>query len=101
MSFRVDLSTLVSVGAIFAAIVAFWQFRQQRKEIAVQEGKSKEQQATLQKKVEEAVRKIEKLEDRAHCTDIDISEIKRDIKYIAEIVGELKELYQAQAKERQ
>lgn len=93
MTFKLDLSTIVSLAAIAGAFFAFWQYRQQKKEIAVQEGKNKAEQDALKGKLEAAEKKISKLEDRAHCTDIDISEMKKDIKFIAETVRDLKEIF--------
>lgn len=86
----INLEILLTLFSIIAAIIAIAGYYHQRRASIVAEGKSAAKIEALMGKVEVQERKISDLETKAHCTDLDMAEIKSDIKYLIGAVDEIK-----------
>ena len=91
MHVTIDLALIGQLVAIGAAMVAIFGWWHQRRTYIVAEGKNVAKIEALVGKVETQERKIADLESKAHCTDMDMAEIKSDIKYLIGAVNEIKE----------
>lgn len=78
----------VSLIAGAAAIAGWWH---QRKKSLAAEGRAVQKIEQLVAKVETQEKKISELEEKAHCQDMDSTEIRADIKYLVEAVKRIEE----------
>ena len=91
MHVTIDLALIGQLVAIGAAMVAIFGWWHQRRTYIVAEGKNVAKIEALIAKTEVQERKIADLEIKAHCTDVDLTEIKSDIKYLIGAVDEIKD----------
>lgn len=86
----INLEILLTLFSIIAAIIAIAGYYHQRRASIVAEGKSAAKIEALMGKVDVQEKKIADLEKKAHCQDMDVAEIKSDIKYLIGAVNEIK-----------
>ena len=91
MHVTIDIALIGQLVAIGAAMVAIFGWWHQRRTYIVAEGKNVAKIEALIAKTEVQERKIADLEIKAHCTDVDLTEIKSDIKYLIGAVDEIKD----------
>ena len=82
MHVTIDIALIGQLVAIGAAMVAIFGWWHQRRTYIVAEGKNVAKIEALIAKTEVQERKIADLEIKAHCTDVDLTEIKSDIKLL-------------------
>lgn len=78
----IDLPTLVSVGALMGAALSLWKAYNNRKDAAMDEGKRRKEQETLQLDLAAAKARIAELERKSQTADTDMAVIKSDVKHI-------------------
>ena len=87
----INLEILLTLISIIAAIIAIAGYYHQRRASIVAEGKSAAKIEALLGKVETQERKLLDLEKKAHCSDMDMAEVRADLKYLVSAVKEIRE----------
>jgi hypothetical protein len=77
-----DISLALPWISIAVGIIAISRFYSDRRDRAVEEGKMKGEIAQLRKDLDSANLNIRGLESNARCVDIDLAEVKSDVKHI-------------------
>jgi hypothetical protein len=77
-----DVSVALPWVSIVVGVIAILKFYADRRDRAVEEGKMKGEIAQLRKDIDAAYINIRSLEANARCVDIDLTEVKSDVKHI-------------------
>lgn len=77
---------IAALVAIFAALA----YAHTRRDIAVAEGKRQQELATLEKELEAVASRVSCLEAKVGATDVDLAEIKTDLKHV---LGDISKLF--------
>jgi hypothetical protein len=77
-----DIGIVLPWLSIAVGIIAISRFYSDRRDRAVEEGKMKGEIAQLRKDLDAAYINIRGLETNARCVDIDLAEVKSDVKHI-------------------
>jgi hypothetical protein len=77
-----DIVVMLPWISLAVGIIAISRFYSDRRDRAVEEGKMKGEIVQLRKDLDAAYVKMRDLETNARCVDIDLAEVKSDVKHI-------------------
>ena len=87
----INVSSIVEWASLLAAAAAVAGWWHQRKKSLAAEGRAVQKIEQLVAKVDTQEKKISELEVKAHCQDMESTEIRADIKYLVEAVKRIEE----------
>ena len=87
----INLEIVLMVLSIISAMLAVAGWWHQRKKSIAAEGRAVQKIEQLVAKVDTQEKKISELEVKAHCQDMESTEIRADIKYLVEAVKRIEE----------
>ena len=86
----INLEIVLTVLSIIAAVVALAGYWHQRRALIMSEGKAAARIEGLIAEVGAQKSKVAALEAKSHCVDVDLADIRADLKYLVETVKEIK-----------
>lgn len=81
-----NLQMLVSIGSLVGVFIAIWNVYRIKEESMQDEGKRQQEQRQLAQMLSDAQHKISELEGRIQQSDVNMAEIKVEIKHISAAV---------------
>ena len=81
-----NLQMLVSIGSLIGVFIAMWNVYRVKEAAMQDEGKRQQEQRQLAQMLAEAQHKIAELEGRVQQSDVNMAEIKVEIKHISAAV---------------
>lgn len=90
ISITAFIALLVSGVSFAASVVAILRYALQRRSLVLDEGRREEIIEQLKEEIVEARKRIRELEERLSDYDIDLAEIKTDVKHILRSVDEIR-----------
>ena len=84
-----DIVPMLPWISIAVGIIAISRFYSDRRDRAVEEGKMKGEIVQLRKDLDAAYIKMRDLETNARCVDIDLAEVKSDVKHIIDALDRI------------
>ena len=86
-----DLSLILPWLSLAVGLIAVLRFYQDKRDRAIDEGRMKQTFEQLRKDIDLASIKISELERAQSCSDIDMAEVKRDVKHILESLNRIED----------
>lgn len=86
-----DMALIGEILTLVLAVIAIAGAWRQRRTYIMAEGRSAQRIEELVAKLEAQQRKISDLDQKAHCSETDMAEMKANIRYLVETMREVKE----------
>lgn len=84
-----NLSTILAVASLLGTLIVIDRFRIDKRTAAVNDGRKEQVNAQLHEDIIDLKKRVNILEERFNQNNIDLAEIKRDMKYVLEGLGKI------------
>lgn len=84
-----NLSTLLAIASLLGTLIVVERFRNDKRATAVNDGKKEQLNAQVREDIVDLKKRVNILEDKFNANNIDLAEIKRDMKYVLEGLGKI------------
>lgn len=84
-----NLSTILAIASLLGTLIVIDRFRIDKRTVAVNDGKKEQISAQVHDDIVDLKKRVNILEDRFNQNNIDLAEIKRDMKYVLEGLGKI------------
>jgi len=85
----IDVTTLLPWLSLALGVIAIYKFAESKRERAMQEGRRQQEIEQLRKDLTNAHDKIRDLEKETRCFDLDLTEVKSDVKHILSVLEKI------------
>ncbi|MHB9152937.1 MAG: hypothetical protein ACYC2S_09790 [Spirochaetales bacterium] len=84
-----NLSAVLAIASLLGTLIVIDRFRIDKRTAAVNDGKKEQINAQVHDDIIDLKKRVNILEDRFNQNNIDLAEIKRDMKYVLEGLGKI------------
>jgi hypothetical protein len=84
-----NLSTILAVTSLLGTLIVIDRFRIDKRTAAVNDGRKEQVNAQVHEDIIDLKKRVNILEERFNQNNIDLAEIKRDMKYVLEGLGKI------------
>ncbi|MPL59621.1 hypothetical protein SDC9_05175 [bioreactor metagenome] len=84
-----NLSTILAVASLLGTLIVIDRFRIDKRTAAVNDGRKEQVNAQVHEDIIDLKKRVNILEERFNQNNIDLAEIKRDMKYVLEGLGKI------------
>jgi len=85
----INLSTILAVASLLGTLIVIDRFRIDKRTAAVNDGRKEQVNAQVHEDIIDLKKRVNILEERFNQNNIDLAEIKRDMKYVLEGLGKI------------
>ena len=86
---NLNLSTILAIASLLGTLIVIDRFKIDKRTVAVNDGKKEQINAQVHDDIVDLKKRVNILEDRFNQNNIDLAEIKRDMKYVLEGLGKI------------
>jgi hypothetical protein len=86
---NINLSTILAVASLLGTLIVIDRFRIDKRTAAVNDGRKEQVNAQVHEDIIDLKKRVNILEERFNQNNIDLAEIKRDMKYVLEGLGKI------------
>jgi hypothetical protein len=84
-----NLSTILAVASLLGTLIVIDRFRIDKRTAAVNDGRKEQVNAQVHEDIIDLKKRVNILKERFNQNNIDLAEIKRDMKYVLEGLGKI------------
>ena len=84
-----QISTILPYISLIVGLIAVYKFYDDKRNRAIEEGQMRQTVAQLRKDIDAAYIKIHDIEKNASCAEIDLAEVRRDVKHILDALARI------------
>lgn len=86
---NLNLTTILAVASLLGTLIVIDRFRIDKRTAAVNDGRKEQVNAQVHEDIIDLKKRVNILEERFNQNNIDLAEIKRDMKYVLEGLGKI------------
>lgn len=84
-----NLSTILAIASLIGTLIVIDRFRSDKRTTAVNDGRKEQVNAQVREDIVDLKKRVNILEEKFNASNIDLAEIKRDMKYVLEGLGKI------------
>jgi len=84
-----SVSMIVGIASLLGTLIVIERFRIEKRTTAMNDGKREQANTQLKDDITDLKKRVSILEDKFNASNIDLAEIKRDMKYVLEGLGKI------------
>jgi hypothetical protein len=86
---NINLSTILAIASLLGTLIVIDRFRIDKRTAAVNDGRKEQVNAQVHEDIIDLKKRVNILKERFNQNNIDLAEIKRDMKYVLEGLGKI------------
>jgi uncharacterized Tic20 family protein len=84
-----NIPVVLAIASLLGSLIVIERFRSDKRAVAVNDGRKEQVNMQVREDIVDLKKRVNVLEEKFNANNIDLAEIKRDMKYVLEALGKI------------